>query len=119
MLAEIGARLAPERWHPDFDGKSLITLLVGHILPKIFERYFRRPAATTPTDPYVRFVMAVLKEFNIKKSNGDDYKAGTIMSELNAVRNGHVLRKGDRVPQTTKPAEDIATFVPPHWVPPF
>ena len=97
-------------------------MLVGHILPKIFERYFRRPAATTPTDPYVRFVMAVLKEFNIKKSNGEDYKRWTIVSELNAVRTGHVRRNGRRVPQTTKPAEDIATFVPPqvpHRAPPY
>jgi hypothetical protein len=120
MLAQLDQGWHPERWHPDFEGKSSIALLIGHILPKTFERHFGRPAATTPTGPYVRFVMAVLKEFNIKKSNGEDYKRGTIVSELNAVRNGHLRRKGHRGPQTTKPAEDIATFVPPHGVvPPF
>jgi hypothetical protein len=120
MLAEIDQGWHPERWHQDLKGKSSIALLVGHILPKTFEMHFGRQAATTPTGPYVRFVMAVLKEFNIKKSNGDDYKRGTIVSELDAARNGYVRHKGLRVSQTTKPAVDIATFVPPHWVvPPF
>jgi hypothetical protein len=122
MLPEVDQGWHPERWHPDFEGKSLIALLIGHILPKTFERHFGRQAATTPTGPYVRFVMAVLKEFDIKKSNGEDYKRWTIVSELNAVRTGHVRRNGRRVPQTTKPAEDIATFVPPqvpHRAPPY
>jgi hypothetical protein len=122
MLAKIEQGWHPEHWHPDFEGKSSITLLVGHILPKTFEKYFGRPAAATPTGPYVRFVMAILEEFNIKKNNGDDYKPGTISSAFDAVSNGYIRNKGCRVPQTTKPAEDIATFVPPqvpHRAPPF
>jgi hypothetical protein len=119
MLTELDHGWHPERWHPGFEGKSSIALLVGHILPKTFERCFGRPASGTRTGPYVRFVMAVLKEYKIKKNNGEDYGRETIASEFYAARKGHIRRKGRRVPQTTKPAEDITAFNPPHSVLPF
>jgi hypothetical protein len=119
MLDEVENGWRPERWHPDLKGKAPINLLVGYLLLPVFEAYFRRPASGTPTGPYARFVMAVLREFDIKKSDGSDYGAETIKAAVNDARQGYSRRNGCRVSEATESAEDIARFVPPHNVPPF
>jgi hypothetical protein len=74
--------------HPELRVRNPIDWLVGHLLPKTFKKHFKRSAAATPTGPYARFGMAVLKELRIKKSNGEDYEAGTIAKTFDEVDKG-------------------------------
>jgi hypothetical protein len=85
--------------HPELRVRKPIDWLVGYILPKTFEKHFKRRASATPTGPYARFAVAVLKEFHIKKSNGDDYEAGTVVKMFDEVDKGIIRHKGQRVPQ--------------------
>jgi hypothetical protein len=85
--------------HPELRVRNAIDWLVGYLLPKTFKKHFKRPASATPTGPYARFAMAVLKEFRIKKSNGEDYEAGTIAKTFDEVDKGLIRHKGQRVPQ--------------------
>jgi hypothetical protein len=94
MLADIEYGL-----HPELKIRNPIAWLVGHLLPKTFEKHFKRSASATPTGPYARFVVAVLKEFRIKKSNGEDYEAATIGKTFDEVDKGIIRHKGQRVPQ--------------------
>jgi hypothetical protein len=85
--------------HPELRVRNPIDWLVGYLLPKTFEKHFKRPAAATSTGPYARFAVAVLKEFRIKKSNDEDYEGGTIGRALEEVDKGLIRYKGQRVPQ--------------------
>lgn len=118
MLTELEQGWHPGRWHPALEGRSMIDLLVGDFLPPNFKRYLKRPPSTTPKGPYVRFALQVLKEFNITKSNGEAYKAGTIVQALIYARKGYSRSKGRKVSQATKPEISNINW-PAHLIPPF
>jgi hypothetical protein len=78
-------------WHPDLPGKSPINWLVGHRLPKKFEKRLKGRASTTPDGPCHRFAKAFMTEFNVSKRNGKSYASSTIVDALKFIGKGRNL----------------------------
>ena len=95
---EWGARLSePDReLKAAYRRQSAFDLLVGVLLPRIFERHFGvKPTymKNGPTAFYVRFVRAVLRRSGITKKGDKPYAPGTIVKALNDATNDRSRRK--------------------------
>jgi hypothetical protein len=87
-----------EMMEKDFGaGVSAFEWLAGTALPEVFQKFFGDPTfsrtAHGPTGPFISFALTVLTEWNITKSGGKPYSAGSVGAALTTSRAGRARRK--------------------------